>query len=368
MRRARQIFESNSATSHKSVKYPTHFNCILNEDEKKTMSPWLLEKVFSQAIGSGPKSIRSISSSTYVVEAKDQKQSEKIAQITNLNNKPVQMVVNDKIAISKGLIYIYNYDMRDFPAFKKEICKDLGAVEVTQATWIKNKNELAQPLLVEFRGELPTYVKIPGEQAMTKVIESIRTPMICKTCQNYNHTANYCNREQICRRCSGEGHLAATCTLDFKCLHCGEPHAVGAKQCREQILQKEILAIQSKENIPRHQALILYKQRFPNNNPGTSYAAAAASTSTGQKPEDTKAEKRKRTPADDNKKDDPPSKRGPIEVVCESPGSGRLFKAKVNINQEQMETVEDETNSDLENYQQELKHTKKGLTKTKSNK
>ena len=86
MRRARQIFESNSATSHKSVKYPTHFNCILNEEEKKTMSPWLLEKVFSQAIGSGPKSIRSISSSTYVVEAKDQKQSEKIAQITNLNN------------------------------------------------------------------------------------------------------------------------------------------------------------------------------------------------------------------------------------------------------------------------------------------
>ena len=244
IRRARQIFEAVDETKTKTSRYPTHFDCKMNEADKKALSPWLLEKCFEGSIGSKPKSIRSKNSTTYTVEVTDQKQSAKIQILKELNGKQIQVEKNEHVAVNKGLIHVYNYNMKNFESFKRSLCEDLGLADATQATWIKSKNERSIALILDFRGELPTFVNIPGEQAKTRVFEYTRNPMICKNCSNYNHTAKYCEQATVCSRCGGEGHKSnqrvndneiIACENPAKCLHCGGPHNVGNKFCREQI-------------------------------------------------------------------------------------------------------------------------------------
>ena len=362
MRRARQIYDNNTEVSVKTIKYNTHFNCVMREDDKKTMSPWLLEKCFSKETGCKPKSIRSLNSTTYLVEVTDQKHSEKLASMKLLNDKPISVEPNMNVAVKKGLIYLYNYDMKNFESFRKSICKDLGLAEATRATWIKARNEKAVPLILDFRGELPAYVTVPGEQSKTKVFEHIKTPMLCKRCKNYNHPEKYCEQSTVCGRCSAEGHREDNCERAFKCLHCSEPHAVGSKQCREDQLQREILAIQYRENVPRRQALVLYRQRTQNQT--VSYASA---TSSGASSGNDKPSTRKRNASESSDvqtRNEP--KRQATQVVCESPKTGRLFTTTVQLDPRGSEPMDrDDEENDLENYQRELKTSNKPLKTVK---
>ena len=69
--------------------YITHFNCKMEETDKRKLSPWMFERCLTQHLGSKPKIIRSRSRTTFSVEVSDVKQSKKIRGLTHLNNLPV---------------------------------------------------------------------------------------------------------------------------------------------------------------------------------------------------------------------------------------------------------------------------------------
>ena len=258
----------------------------------------------------------------------------------------MEVTVNTALNINKGFVYIYGYNMVDFESFKEGLTKQYGLSSVIEATWIKSKRaNSAKPLLLTFPNELPLYLDIPGEMMRTKVLEYKQRPLICRKCMEYGHGKNQCDREQTCSRCGMSGHGRDDCNSDeMKCFHCEGNHEAGSNLCIEYKYQEEILSIQAKERVSRHQAKALLERRNPHFK-ATNYAEVArsntiniASNTNNSSTNSSRERKIKRQSA--SLGDERPARISEVEVVCRSPTSGELFTTMVNL----PESAEQEVN------------------------
>ena len=132
--RAKQILERNNEFIEKPTRpYPTHFDCKMDEIDKKKLTPWLLEKCLGQQVGSKPKTIRTTNKTIFTVEIATKKKSIAMQTVGNINGIDVEVTVNTALNINKGLVYIYGYNMVDFASFKG-LTKQYGLSSVIEAT------------------------------------------------------------------------------------------------------------------------------------------------------------------------------------------------------------------------------------------
>ena len=139
IRRARQIYDQAYESPVTPVTYHTHFDCVMNEESKKKISPWLLEKCLQNSLGGKPKSIRSKNPTTFIIEVLGKRQSTEVTRIKSINGFPAKIEPNKTIGSSRGLVYVYNYNMSEFEQFKQNLITDLGLSDVVEATWIESK-------------------------------------------------------------------------------------------------------------------------------------------------------------------------------------------------------------------------------------
>ena len=126
-----------------------------------------------------PKSIRARSKRTVTIELSKAEESRAMQAMTNINDTPIKTTINTTLNICKGLVYIYNYNLVDFPEFRKGMMEQHGLQDLTEPQWIKpNRKNQAKPLLLSFRDEMPLFIGIPGEnmrsvrvQAETTVVQ-----------------------------------------------------------------------------------------------------------------------------------------------------------------------------------------------------
>ena len=279
-RRARQILENKDecirqGTKQISVTFNAFFDIAIEKTQKRSFTPWLLEKCLTGAIGQRPKSVRSKNDTTLIVEVSSEQQGKKLLTLKTLNNIPIKVEISSTRRLKKALVYIYNYDLSDFPKFRESLKNDLGVGDVELTPWIKPRNNLSKPLLISFYDDVPMFISIPGEQAKTQVYPYKDRPQICKKCTKFYHGEKHCADEERCARCSEEGHRADRCNADpMICPHCSGNHMAGNKNCVELRKQEEILAIQSNERVSRQQAFVIYMRNHPN--PNMNYAGAVA--------------------------------------------------------------------------------------------
>merc|ERR1719259_1557505 len=113
-RRTIQILSGEDETpANISTKFPTHFSCQMNPEKKKKFSPWLIERCFTQLLWGKPRSIRSKSESEFIIKVNNEDQSKAILSIQKLYNVDVQVTECTNINQSKGLVYIYDYNVPD---------------------------------------------------------------------------------------------------------------------------------------------------------------------------------------------------------------------------------------------------------------
>ena len=127
-----------------------------------------------------------------------------------------------------------------------------------KATLITTRNISFTPLPLSFKEKEPqSFIKIPGEQEKTKVFEYSERPMSCKTCLEFGHTAKkFHEKIATCAGCSYEGHKKDKCTSnEVKCLHYGEVDQSYSRNCPVFKKEMKIVQIQTKERIPRQQAI-----------------------------------------------------------------------------------------------------------------
>ena len=264
--RARQILENNCEyVQRPTQQYPTHFDCKMNEQDKRRFTPWLLEKCIEKHIGSKPKSIRTANKTTFIIEVNSKEQSNAIQTIAKLNGIETEIKVNSFAHLNKGLIYVYGYNMRNFEVFRERLIEQHGLQDVKEAPWIKTRsNNRATPLLLTFHNELPQYIDIPGEMMKTRVMEYKQRPLMCRKCLEYGHGKSVCQKDQRCNKCSAVGHERLECTVQqAKCIHCEGNHEAGSELCVEHRYQQEIVAVQTKERVSRMQAKIIFDRNNP---------------------------------------------------------------------------------------------------------
>ena len=320
--RAKQILENNNEFVEQPVTtFPTHYDCVLPANEKRKFSPWLLEKCLTSHLGAKPKTVRSLNATTFLVEVQTTRESDAMASLRSLNQIDVRVSVNSSVDLIKGLIYIHGYNMSDFPAFKAGLMAQYGLHDVVEASWIKPRSQnSAKPLLLSFRGTVPTFLEIPGEMMKTRVYAYKKRPLLCRNCLDYGHTKTNCTRTVRCKQCGHVGHEQTACTQQApSCLHCTRAHETGDRQCRYYKYEEEILALQAASHVSRLQAKFI----FDRDNPDfltRSYSEAV------RRPTDSAVALRSEEPTAGSSHPKPQT-----EVVCVSPTGGRLFTTTVDI-------------------------------------
>ena len=337
--RARQMLEKNNEFSERPARpYTTHFDCKMNETDKRKVTPWLLEKCLEQQLGAKPKTIRTTNKTTFTVEIASREQSTAMQAVSKINGIPVEISVNTALNGNKGLVYIYGYNMVDFEAFKAGLTAQYGLSSIIEATWIKPRNgNGAKPLLLTFPNELPQYLNIPGEMMMTKVIEYKRRPLMCKRCLEYGHGKNQCEKEHRCGKCATSGHVKEECSSnEVRCHHCKEDHEAGSVWCIEYRYQQEIISIQATERVSINQARAILDRRNPHFKK-VSYADVIRNDMrntidiswTSNRPESKREKSKPFEPL--RSEEEQKSKGNEVEVVCRSPNSGELFTTVVDL-------------------------------------
>ena len=265
--RARQMMENNivgSAMTKTKIPFPTYFDLKFDSpQQKRKISPFLLEKCIQAKIGNKPRTIRTKDSTTFVIQVSKKEESIALSKIDEINGVRCSVTLNDSADIAKGLIYIYDYDMTDFDSFKAGLMQQRGLVNVEEAVWIKpRRGSNVKPLMLSFRIAIPDYIDIPGERMRTKVYEYIKKPLLCIKCLDYGHSKKVCQGSPKCRNCAAE-EQHENCTNDKRCYHCSLNHEAGNKICQEYKFEAEILAVQAKSRVSRPQARLIFLRENP---------------------------------------------------------------------------------------------------------
>ena len=266
MKRAVQIEkDENILTVNKQKEFLDVLDISMSASDKRAFTPWLLEKSLT-AVAGKVLNVRSVSDETYSVQVTSKEQSQQLLSLKLLNNKPVTVTRSNRFEGPKGLAYIYEYNLAHFEIYKAKLIETLPIKDIAIATWIKSRNPRAIPLLISFnQPEIPIFLNIPGEQALTKIYEYKNRPMLCKQCLQFGHTTKRCRNLPKCTKCTSDDHNLDSCTSEQPtCHHSKENHYTGSSKCKETQQEQEILSIQSKYRIPRSQARFIFHKNNPN--------------------------------------------------------------------------------------------------------
>ena len=91
-------------------------NCIMDEQHKRKLTPWTIEKAITQHLLDKPKSVRTSGKDSFIIDLQNEKQREQLKQLETINNIRVNLAVNNHVNTSKGLTYINDYNPSDFKA------------------------------------------------------------------------------------------------------------------------------------------------------------------------------------------------------------------------------------------------------------
>ncbi|XP_055949598.1 uncharacterized protein LOC129983917 [Argiope bruennichi] len=235
------------------------------------VSPFLVEKAISGSLGE-VNSIRKLRSGDLLVEVKSLKQSHQILKLKSLSTIPVSVKAHSSLNNSKGVITCGEL----FNETVEKITEDFRSEGVTHVRRINIRRDgqllPTKHLILTFhKPKLPEavragYMKLP-------VRPYIPNPLRCYQCQRFGHAKTACRGTPVCARCAEKGHDSLECNAPEKCVNCNGNHASYSRLCPKWQLEKKIVAVKFKENIPYPEARRKVMAETPT--PGITYASAA---------------------------------------------------------------------------------------------
>ena len=144
----------------------------MDPEKKRTFNPWVIEKSFSQEIGSKPDIIRSINESEFVIVISKEKESKVLPTIKSPcsphfhERVEIEIFSCGEINQNKGLIHSYDYNIPNIDDYVGDLKKKCILLDVQNATSIKGKKEKHYFYWTppDFqKKEPPGFKEIPGE-------------------------------------------------------------------------------------------------------------------------------------------------------------------------------------------------------------
>ena len=138
---------------------------------------------------------------------------------------------------------------------KKKIKKQ-GVTEVKRVT-IKKEGKLIETntYIMPFdQPKIPEKIKVG--YAMERVEQFIPNSLRCYNCQKYSHHEDNCRGWRVCGKCGQQDpdHHIDNCNKQYRCENCRGDHPIYARSCESWKLEKEILGIKYRNNIPYNEA------------------------------------------------------------------------------------------------------------------
>ena len=128
-------------------------------------------------------------------------QDEALLMSDHIGGLPAKVEIGKYGYAPKGIIFVYEYAMTNFENFKSNLLKRLPISDASLASWRKSRNPQATPIQLTFKNkDIPNFIKIAREQALTKVYEQKQLPILFKVCQEFGHTAKHCRGQITCRK------------------------------------------------------------------------------------------------------------------------------------------------------------------------
>ena len=240
-----------------------------------------VDKAIKQLIGNCEKISEDYQNKGWTVEVKTEQQAQQILQLKTLISEEVTVTPHRKFNESQGVItcaLLKGYTEDD-------IVDGLSESGVIRCHRIVKKANSPNPkptatLILTFNSSIPPDRICIRTGLQERVRPYIPLPRRCHTCQRYGHSALKCRRiTPVCNRCSGDfndNHNSSNCERTPYCLHCDENHMISSRTCSKYLLEKEVLAIKTREHITFPEARAKANLNF--NHTNKSYASQVGTT------------------------------------------------------------------------------------------
>ena len=219
-----------------------------------------------------------------LVEVTSLEEKEKLLSLTALTGKPAKCAPHKSMNQSKGVIRAPL--LMQFS--EERLQKEFESQNVTEVKQMKKKIDgVLTPL--------PTYVLTFDQPRLPRDIKAawlyfnvkpyVPVPRRCFYCHRFGHINDNCRKrlkgeKRICHNCGKDEH--GECERTPFCVNCQENHPSVSKTCDRYVLEREILAVRSKEHITYPEAKrIVLSQCI---RPGTTFASVIKKSMSGIKP------------------------------------------------------------------------------------
>ena len=246
-----------------------------NADLSK-LNMFAVDREIGEIIGE-PARISPSQDKSLTVKVKNDAQGQKLLTMKTLVKETVTVQPHGRFNVSQGVIT--SSSLKEYS--EEQLVEGLTDQGVSKAYRIKRKADqgnliLTNSLILTFNSSIPPEKVHIWARYFERVCQYIPLPRRCFRCQGYGHTTQNCRSSKAyCGVCSEEcttDHTTTTCNRPFYCLHCQEPHATSSKKCTRYLMEKELLAVKTKEQLTFAEARRRINELFPNMK--TTYAAA----------------------------------------------------------------------------------------------
>ena len=175
--------------------------------------------------------------------------------MTKFHTINVKTYLHKSLNISKGVVRSKELSLCTIEEIKKELKKQ-GVTEVKRVT-IKKEGKLIETntyIMTFDQPKIPEKIKVG--YTMERVEQFIPNPLRCYNCQKYGPHEDNCRGRQVCGKCSQQDpdYHSDNCNNPYKCANCRGNHPIYARSCVSWKLEKEILGIKHRNNIPYNEA------------------------------------------------------------------------------------------------------------------
>ena len=215
-KRTRDQLNADSETTSLTSPFPRFLliESTIPEQPLSKLSPFVIQKVLLSVAGS-PKSVKKLSSVTYLVEVEKPKHAQNLTKIKHFFNIPAKCSPHTSLNTTRGIIRCPDLA----GVAEDEIVEELSSQHVLAARRITVcldgiKRETNTIVLTFNSAILPKTLKVGYLNVGVDLF--IPNPLQCYTCFKFGHHERRCKKstsESLCRRCGEVPMIPATATI-----------------------------------------------------------------------------------------------------------------------------------------------------------
>ena len=114
------------------------------EINERNLNPFSIERELTAQLKGKPEDISAAGRDGLIVTVRNESQSQNIATLKSIGGVPCEVEQHRSTNITKGIIYIYEFDIEDVNILKEGLTI-FGVTNVEEATWIKPRREGTKP-------------------------------------------------------------------------------------------------------------------------------------------------------------------------------------------------------------------------------